>query len=318
MNINVFLILLMFHGALYAQLPTVSSSVNPNKILIGQEVVVSYKVIATNQQRILWPSIIDSISVNFDVLEILPLDTADLNDSKYEFTQVIKVTAFDSGLYILPALPFIVGSDTVFSNILQVAVDYAMLDSANTIRDIKPPYKAQVNFAELKPYIVGVLIFLLLIALVYFIIKKLKKKKEIAKDIPKEQAHILALRELDSLSEEKLWQKGEVKEYYARLSEIIRAYIENRFDVKALEQVHAEIIQSLRSLNAMDTMLLTDLDTLLAESDLVKFAKLQPLTDINDRMLKIAYGIVLQTKKELQLIDERLEKSNVEPQTNVL
>jgi hypothetical protein len=64
---------------------------------------------------------------------------------------------------------------------------------------------------------------------------------EIARPKPVEPAHVWALAELKKLNSEKLWQKDEHKKYYSRLSEIIRSYLEYRYDVLALESTTDEI-----------------------------------------------------------------------------
>ena len=51
--------------------------------------------------------------------------------------------------------------------------------------------------------------------------------------------------ELEILKEEQLWQKGEVKIYYTRLTEILRKYLENRFRVYSLELTTDETLEAL-------------------------------------------------------------------------
>lgn len=57
--------------------------------------------------------------------------------------------------------------------------------------------------------------------------------------------HELALQKLVALQQQKLWQKGDVKPYQSELTFIIREYLENRFNIQALESTTDEIVQNL-------------------------------------------------------------------------
>ena len=41
--------------------------------------------------------------------------------------------------------------------------------------------------------------------------------------------HKLALQKLDQLAREELWQKGFIKDYHSRITDIIREYFEKQF-----------------------------------------------------------------------------------------
>ena len=104
-----------------------------------------------------------------------------------------------------------------------------------------------------------------------------------------------ALSALTQLRTQQLWQKGEIKEYQSRLTYIIREYLENRYEVSALESTTDEIVKNIRSAN-ID---LTDIDSLkriLQVADLVKFAKAKPDESIHDTFMDEAEEFVTRTK----------------------
>ena len=93
----------------------------------------------------------------------------------------------------------------------------------------------------------------------------------------------------------RIWQKGDVKEYHAQLSEIIRRYTENRFKFIALELTTDEILINLKE--KLNTEQLTNLKILLQRADLAKFAKSKPDENENKESMQLAKHFVGKTKK---------------------
>ncbi|MBK7480262.1 MAG: hypothetical protein IPI69_11465 [Bacteroidales bacterium] len=98
----------------------------------------------------------------------------------------------------------------------------------------------------------------------------------------KEPAHVIAFRELELLRDEQLWQKGETKRYYTRLTEIIRQYLENRYGVNSLELTTSETLEALLKTGFKKNELYKRLRSVLNQADLVKFAKYKPDPVEND------------------------------------
>ena len=114
------------------------------------------------------------------------------------------------------------------------------------------------------------------------------------------------MEKLRNLEEQKVWQQGDIKQYYSELSEIIREYIEGRYQFLALESTTDEIMDKLMRISLPDQYK-NNLQDLLMTADLVKFAKSHPLPDENKRYLDIANEFVRTTKTE-----ERAENIVVE------
>jgi hypothetical protein len=105
------------------------------------------------------------------------------------------------------------------------------------------------------------------------------------------------LRELDRIKAQKLWQQEKIKQYYSEVSDTIRLYIQNRFEIQALEQTSAETIGVLKfRKDLVDGASLDQLQHILSLADLVKFAKYSPLPDDNNQTLMNAYFFVNQTR----------------------
>jgi len=95
------------------------------------------------------------------------------------------------------------------------------------------------------------LIIIIFLVVLYILYKKFWKKKEIISIKPKEVKLLpyqIALKKLDQLGAEKLWQKGFIKEYHSRITEIIREYFEKQFNLPALELTTTESLQLLKNM----------------------------------------------------------------------
>jgi len=167
------------------------------------------------------------------------------------------------------------------------------------------PRKADLDWKKPIPWrmIFGILSTILLLALGIYLFKKFYKKSEKAEiiykppPVPIEQAHIVALRELDELKKRDFIKSGQIKSYYSRISEIVRRYVENRFFLPALEMTTEEIHQHFGKSVCENTKSL-QFFTILETSDLVKFAKLQPDEFTHKQMLNFAENFIENTKQE--------------------
>lgn len=169
------------------------------------------------------------------------------------------------------------------------------VDTSKDIKDIKPPVSLPISFAELLPYILGVLGIGGAGWLIYYILKKRRRGESILPEPPPRPAHELAFEALRALEAEKLWQRGLVKEYHSKLTDIIRTYVERRYGVLAMEMITDEILSSL-PVARLDNELKRELRDTLLLADLVKFAKFQPPTEEHERSMRSAYGFVEATR----------------------
>jgi len=182
------------------------------------------------------------------------------------------------------------------------------------IADIKAPFEAPMTFREFIEeywtYIAIGLFFILALVLLFIYRDKLKPKKtEKPKPAkPAEPGYIIALRELENLKEKKLWQNNKVKAYYIELTDIIRTYLYNQFDIYSLEKTTSETIAEIEKINIITDELKSSILQILSLADFVKFAKAQPLPNEHDLSLKNAIYFVEETKK---LILKNMESVSV-------
>lgn len=290
-----------------------TASLDSTKILIGDQVKMVLRVDKPAGVKVEFPIVADSISGKIEVLNHTPIDTIKSGSANIEsLIQAYTITCFDSGAYYIPNYWFtfevngLVDSTPTNSLLLQV---YTLpIDTTKGPTDIKMPYDAPVTLKEVMPYILGVI---LIGAIVFFILYSIKRKKQnrplfSMPEKPKEPAHIIALRELDRIKIEKLWQKDKVKQYYSEVTETIRTYIENRFEIPAMEQTSEETISAFRyRRDFINDKNFNNLSRMLMLADMVKFAKYAPLPDDNSATLFDAYYFVNDTKKEEEIKPEK-------------
>jgi len=290
----------------FSQTLQVKAQLDSNVINIGEQVYLTITADYRSEGEeisIKWPGIADTLLSKVEVVEKSDIDTTYPNKESdpysYTLTQRLKITSFDSGYYAIPPFQFIVNGDTTKpyeTEALLLAVNTLQIDTTQQIKDIKLPYDAPVNFKELLPYI-GIGLAIILVAfLIYYFFKKKKVKPAPVIEKPKVPAHVIALQQLQALKEQQLWQNGKYKEYHSQISDILRIYIENRFNIGAMEQTTDEILRSTRSLHLPDE-LRQQLRQVLFLSDLVKFAKEIPIATENEMSMNNAFSFIDQTKQ---------------------
>ena len=205
------------------------------------------------------------------------------------------LTSFDSGYFAIAPFTFIVDEDTanpVYTEPLLIQIQTVSVDTTKAIRDIKGPKDAPWNIKEIIPYLIGGVAALLIALLLFYYLRKRKVKPEIVVEKkPEIPPHVIALQKLQQLQDEKLWQEGKYKVYQVRLSDIVRTYIEARFHINAMEQTTDETMRSFRAVD-MTEELRFKLKQLLMLSDMVKFAKEQPLPSEHEKSMEDAVAFV--------------------------
>ncbi len=288
----------------YTQLIEVRVQLDTNIIQLGDLVNMKIEIEKPANSVVVFPAFSDTLTSEIEIVEIGKLDSSVLKNNIILLKQNLNLTVFDTVLFIIPPLTFVYQSadytDSVFSSYNFLGVMPFPVDSTNAIRDIKNIYNVPLGFSEIFPF---VLIFLGMAIsgwLVWYIIKKKKRNEPIIfRAKPVDPPDVAALRELDRLKAEKLWQQGKVKEYYSRISEIIRVYIEGRFGIAAPELTSYEILAGIREAiyNSSDY---EKLKSVLQLSDLVKFAKANPEPDENVDQFENAYQFILNTRYQQQ------------------
>jgi len=300
-NITITLVLLVGSLTVSGQLISVRSGISSDSMMIGDQVVFTLQVDAADHVDFRIPDIRDTLSREIEVLYPIASDTS-LSGGRKVVEQRFMVTGFEPGLQVVPSQPVVYQAgevmDTARSMPLMIRVYEPMVDTTQQIKPIKPPINTPLTFREMLPWIAlgigGWFLMTFIYALIWMQLQK-QKDPEIFTLRPQEPAHVIAFRELDRLKEEKLWERGEVKQFYSRLTGITRGYIEKQYGIPAMERTTGEILQAFRRVNTENGILDEMLTGLLQLADLVKFAKEDPLPVDNQTHLNNAYLFVQKT-----------------------
>tara|TARA_B100000767_G_scaffold246500_1_gene246121 strand:+ start:219 stop:1058 length:840 start_codon:yes stop_codon:yes gene_type:complete len=256
-----------------------------NSILIGQQ--TNLTITSELNKTDFWP-ILDSIIPNeIEIINKSNIDTAD-----NLLSQQFIITSWDSGSYYISPVKFSKLSQTsgILLNVFTVEIN-----TDETLKDIKGPIDEPIGWNDIWPWLSAFIFLLVLIYLVKKYLLKEKKKDLVIKEEVEISADITALEQLVKLENSKIWQKGNVKEYYSRLSEIIRRYTEDRFNFNALEITTEEIINELK--DHIDDQQLYNLKLLLQRADLAKFAKSKPIDTENSESMSMSKQFISLTKE---------------------
>jgi len=295
----------------YSQTITMKAAFDSSSILIGDQVKLRMEFDQPPKAVFLLPVFNDTITGQIKIVKSFPPDTVKSGDHLHIRKEYL-VTSFDSGSHRVPpiAFPFQIGQlkDTLHSSELVIKVNSLPVDTTKDFRDVKPPLKAPVTLAEIWPYLLigfGICCIVILVIWYFMVYRKKDKIAGFKKNL--EPPHIIALRELDSLRGEKIWQTGKQKLYYTRLTEIIRVYIEQRFGIYALEMTSDEILQALNVILLEEKASIELLRNMFFTADWVKFAKGNPLPDENEISMLNAYQFVNNTKPVASTIEASTE-----------
>ena len=217
-------------------------------------------------------------------------------------TKQIKISIYDYGIWVLPSPKITNKSGKRYpelepARIWVIPVNMGMAQDSIELMPIKYIITEGESWEDYKIwfYLLG---FALLAPLLIKLFWGRKKDEEIT--VEKEiiiPAHKKALTALQSLKSEELWQSGNIKKYQSELTDIVRRYLGDRFNVNALEMTTDEISRALRNKD-FDTKHSVTLQRILKIADLVKFAKATPPLEINAEFMDEAVAFVESTKKE--------------------
>lgn len=219
-------------------------------------------------------------------------------------------TIFDSGYYWLPELPisYTQNGITSVSKTTRIPIQVGTVSIADTLQlaPIKGIIREKANWRDYLPFIVSLLSLGLVVGLIYYFRKK--KANAVLPPAPeiKLPAHEIALTALDQLKAEQLWQQGDIKSYQSRLTYTIREYLENRYDIPALESTTEEIQRNLKQVD-FDNSWKDKLRNILQVADLVKFAKAKPAIDFHDQVWQEAKDFVVATKAKVVIEEDAVD-----------
>ena len=278
---------------------SIKASVDSTGMLIGdqQQLHISIQHPKSAKVHSYYASALDTIE-NLEIINETQWDTT--GTDPLTIKKDITISIFDSGYYFIPRIPhaMILNGDTTlhYSNNIPITVSTVTTSDTTALAPIREIKEEPIAFEDFLPFIYGLAGLLAIVGLIYWLMKRPKAEKEtIEAPIEIIPADIIASEKLQALREKELWQNGQQKEYHSELTYIVREYLENRYNISALESSTHEILTDLRNVD-FDDRFKDNLTEMLSIADLVKFAKADSTGDINTRILNQAEEFVNTTK----------------------
>lgn len=166
-------------------------------------------------------------------------------------------------------------------------------ESADII-DIKPLQEIPRPLSQFFLNGAVVLFFFFVAGTVFWLSRRRRRHRAAA---PPKPAHQLALEELEALNRDQLIEKGVMREYYFRLSEIFRRYIERRFHIPAVERTTEELVPDIITSQEFSSAIKAEMRDILRFADLVKFARLCPDKNTTDTEYRKIVRVIEETKE---------------------
>lgn len=278
----------------------VEVKIDPIEMMIGEQAQVTVTVQAPEGAKVEMPTFQPRQQIVAGV-EVIATQRTD------DRTLLLTLTSFDGNLYYLPPFKVKVNGKTVESKslalkVVEVEVDTTKLDKFFGPKDVQDnPFQ----WSDWKLSFWLSVLILVLWAVAYYLYLRLRDNKPIIariKIVKRLLPHQKAMKEIEQIKADKMVASEDQKEYYTKLTDTLRKYIEERYGFSAMEMTSSEIIARLTS--SGDQQSLDELRRLFMTADLVKFAKYSTMINENDANLVNAIDFINQTKQENQPTEE--------------
>lgn len=282
---------------------TVEASIDNIEMLVGEQAHVTLKAVANENAKVDFPQFqpLQYMTPGVEVIAAQPQENTKMDNGLVEKSIVYTLTSFDDTLYYIPPLTVKVDGKPYQTKSLALKVLTVDVDTMH-VEKFYPSKGVQDNpflWSEWSPLFWLSILLLIICALVYYLYIRLRDNKPIITHIrivKKLLPHQKAMKEIEQIKADKMVTAENPKEYYTKLTDTLRKYIEERYGFNAMEMTSSEIIEKLRA--SQNQKALDELRQLFTTADLVKFAKYSTLINENDMNLVNAIEFINQTKLE--------------------
>ena len=248
---------------------TVKATVDRSQILIGEQIRLTLEADIPENEPIRFFQL-DTLP-HFEFLQKEKIDTSNTG-SGTRLQQVILITSFDSGHWVIPMLPL---GEQAITDSIPVDIGFSTpfdpqqaYHDVKDIMEVKPPEEKKPDY---KWWYIGGGALLLLIVLLYFLLRT--KKKPVA--VPVFQPPVDPFKEAMDKLEQLKQRKTDSKQYYSELVDIFRVYVLKKKDIHSMQNTTEDLVRQLRGIGLGNDKY-ERLSGTLRLSDLVKFAKYIP------------------------------------------
>jgi len=282
------------------------------QIFVGQQAHVTLTATAKENAKVEFPQFkpMEYITPGVEVLDRKELEQQPQDNGFVSRSMVYTMTSFDDTLYYIPPMTVKIDGKPYQSKSLALKVLTIEVDTLHA-EQFFGPKDVQDNPFQWSdwewPFWLSVLM-LVLLSVAYYLYLRLRDNKPIISHIrivKRLLPHQKAMKEIEQIKADKMVTSENSKEYYTKLTDTLRKYIEERYGFNAMEMTSSEIIEKLMA--SQDQKALDELRQLFTTADLVKFAKYSTLINENDANLVNAIDFINQTKLENVPVEETVK-----------
>ena len=307
-----FLIVLITSALKVSAQVQVEASIDSIQIFVGEQVHVTLSATAKEQSKVEFPQFkpAEYITPGIEVLGAEELESKEQDNGFVTRQMVYTMTSFDDTLYYIPPMKVKIDGKPYESKSLALKVLTIEVDTTN-VDQFFGPKDVQDNPFQWSDWSLSFwlsVLMLVLLAVIYYLYLRLRDNKPIITHIrivKRLLPHQKALQQIEQIKADKMVASENSKEYYTKLTDTIRKYIEERYGFSAMEMTSSEIIDHLMA--TQDESALSELRHLFLTADLVKFAKYSTLINENDANLVNAIDFINQTKLENEPQEETVK-----------
>lgn len=321
---RLFAIALLLAGATaraQSDVPQVTAHIQPDSVMIGDRFDLMVDVEKDLVQVVQFPEFEDKPGSAIELHKEHPVDTLERDGRHLKLRKRYTLAAFEEGnlglgraqvLYLDKNI-----TDTLYTaDTLRLQVGTFQIDStSHTIYDIKAQRTLPFRYGEISGYVLWSLLGLIVLGGAIYAGRRLmaryaRKVRDIFRPAPPLPPHIAAIQALETLHNQKLWQSGRHKQYYSGLTDILRTYLAGRYGFGAMEMTSDEILAAVRRYDLPQKCVM-DLQAILRDADLAKFAKAQSEGTTNEDNYLNAYYFVEETKPA-EIAEEGTEQDDTQ------
>ena len=236
----------------------------------------------------------------------LEIRSSEFSTSGLENIGRYEIVFWDTGKVVIPGIAITIlnmdssfaydmTADTMFMEVVSITEqDPSFKQSGGGIMPIKDPVPVRIPLPW-QTIILSILLLGILIA-IGLIWKKRLKADVSYEERPEylKEPDIIALEKLDNLDQSGLLEKGEIKEFYAQLSLILREYTENSLYIRTLEMTTEEIRENRPAFPYTDDQIASYFK-ILSGADMAKYAKHIAALDQCSQDMVLSRNIVKET-----------------------
>ena len=312
MRRTVFLIVLAASVLCVRSQVSVEAEIDYIQIFVGQQAHVTLSATAKENAKVEFPQWkpTEEITPGVEVLACQEAGDRSQDNGFVTRKMVYTMTSFDDTLYYLPPMTVKIDGKPYKSKSLALKVMTIEVDTLHA-EQFFGPKDVQDNpflWSDWSGPFWGSVLMLVLMAAGYYFYLRFRDNKPIISRIrivKRLLPHQKAMKEIEQIKADKMVTAENSKEYYTKLTDTLRKYIEERYGFSAMEMTSSEIIEKLMA--SQDQKSLDELRQLFTTADLVKFAKYSTLINENDANLVNAIDFINQTKLENVPVEETIK-----------